>query len=241
MELDELKQGLQGLQGDSPSDTSAQPWLSMDNLMGSYGGWIDNDRGLGELLLGQLRSRGVDTQSATEAMLREILTTLVDDLNMLQQKLTGFTQAVAQQMQEVSAVKDSVDTALAQAGGTPASQDVGGQLGPDMGGGMEPPPEGEPPAGEEMPAEGGEMPPEGGAEMPPAGEEPPAGEPPAEEPPAEEIPPEGTPSDERIKKVKGCVLSDAGMKKIIGVVQSRRKPSGMTFSPEMVSAVRRFQ
>ena len=166
MELEELKQGLQGLQDASASPVvsggTPQPWLSMDNLMGSYGGWIDNDRGLGELLLGQLRARGVDTQSATEAMLREILTTLVDDLNLLQQKLTGFTQAVAQQMQEVSAVKDSVDTALAQAGGTPASQDVGGPIGADMGGGMEPPPEAGPGGEEEIPPEdSGEMPPEG--------------------------------------------------------------------------------
>ena len=258
MELDELKQGLQGLQGGEPAvppvggDTPmpaapVQPWLNMDNLMGSYGGWIGQDRGLGELLLGQLRARGVDTQAATEAMLREILTTLVDDLNMLQQRLTGFTQAVAQQMQEVSAVKDSVDTALAQAGGTPASQDVGGPLGPDMGGGMEPPPESAPPAEGEMPPESsgemspeGEVPPEGEGEMPPAGEEPPAGEPSAEEPSAEEMPPEGTPSDARVKKIKGYVLSDAGMKKIMGTIQRNRKPAGMTFSPEMVAAVRRF-
>lgn len=242
MELDELKQGLQDLQGAEAAgvEPPAQPWLNMDNLMGSYGSWIGQDRGLGELLLGQLRARGVDTQSATEAMLREILTTLVDDLNLLQQRLTGFTQAVAQQMQEVTAVKDSVDTALAQSGGTPASQDVGVPLGADIGGGVEPP--AEPPA-EEAPVEGGEapalegeMPPEGGE---PAGEEMPP-EAPAEEPPAEEEEPvEGTPSDKRIKKVRGCVLSDSGMKKILGAVSNARKSSSFRFDPDMVAAIRR--
>lgn len=252
MELDELKQGLQDIQGGTPpaagAEAPAQPWLGMDNLMGSYGGWFGNDQGLGELLLGQLRARGVDTQAATEAMLREILTGLTDDLNLLQQKLTGFTQAVSQQMQEITNVKDSVDTALAQAGGTPAAQDVGGPVGGDMGGGMEPPPDmgaGAPPEGgvEMPPEEGGEMPPapEGeGGEMPPPEEgAAPEGEPPAP-PEGEEPPPEGTPSDARIKNIKGFVLSDSGMKKIIGVMSKPAKPKGMTFSPDIINAARRF-
>ena len=239
MELEELKQGLNGLQDAGPSPDSEQPWLNMDNLMGSYGGWFGQDKGLGELLLGQLRARGVDTQAATEAMLRELLTTLVDDLNMLQQRLTGFTQAVAQQMHEVNAVKDSVDTALAQSGGTPASQDVGGELGAGIGG-AETPLEAPSAGGEEPPAapEGGETPPEEPApeESAAAPEEPPASE---EEPVPEEMP-EGTLSDKRAKKVKGCVLSDAGMKKVIGTVSKSRGLSGFKFMPEMVAATRRF-
>lgn len=238
MELEELKQGLKDIQGDSQPETP-QPWLGMDNLMGSYGSWFGNDKGLGELLLGQLRSRGVDTQAATEAMLREILTGLVDDLNLLQQRLTGFTQAVAQQVQEVNAVKDSVDSAIAQAGGTPASLDVGE---PVAGGVGEAPVE-EPvaPAGE-VSAEGAPAPeePVPAAEPPaeaPAEEMPPAEEASAEEPPAEEEVPDETLSDKRTKKIKGYCLSDAGMKKVVAALS---KPKGFSFSPEMVAAARRF-
>ena len=229
MELEELKQGLEGIQGEGTQPQG--PWLGMDNLMNSYGGWFGNDKGLGELLLGQLRARGVDTQSATEAMLREILSGLVDDLNLLQQRLTGFTQEVAKQVQTVQAVTDSVDTALAQSGGTPESQEVTGAM----------PPEVEEPSN----AEGGEE------ELPPPAESAPSEEPQAEETPApeepsveevppaneEEVPPEETLSDKRMKKVKGCVLSDKGMKKVFGVVS---KPKGMTFSPELIAATRRL-
>ena len=86
MKLPELQQGLQDIQQKEAED-NAQPWLNMDNLMQSYGSWFDNDNGLGEMLLNQLRAHGVDTQAATESMLRELLSGLVDDLNMLQMKL----------------------------------------------------------------------------------------------------------------------------------------------------------
>jgi hypothetical protein len=212
MKLPELQQGLQDIQQKEAED-SAQPWLNMDNLMQSYGSWFDNDNGLGEMLLNQLRAHGVDTQAATESMLRELLSGLVDDLNMLQMKLTGFTSAVAQQLQQTQAVADSVQAALDGSGATPMAQQIAppestmplmNDLPPDMGqpmGGMPPemPPENAAPP--EVPPENAtppEMPPENAAppEMPPENAAPP------------EMPPEGTPSDRRIK----YVLSDSSMK-----------------------------
>lgn len=128
MELPELQQGLQNIQqANTPTEVTPPaeaPWLNMDNLMQGYGNWFGNDQGLGELLLGQLRARGVDTQAATEAMLRELLQGLVDDLNMLQQQLTGFTSAVTQQMQQTQAVADSVQAAINMQQPNPISTEI---------------------------------------------------------------------------------------------------------------------
>ena len=189
MELPELQQGLQNIQqaavppeAMSPAEA---PWLNMDNLMQGYGNWFGNDQGLGELLLGQLRARGVDTQAATEAMLRELLQGLVDDLNMLQKQLTGFTSAIAQQMQQTQAVADSVQTAIDIQQPNPTATEVTPQTSASM---------------HVM----NDMPPEQ-----PVMEQPPE-QPVMEQPPAEGTPAEGTPSDKRIK----YVLSDAGLKQI---------------------------
>ena len=200
MELPELQQGLQNIQqASTPTEVTPPaeaPWLNMDNLMQGYGNWFGNDQGLGELLLGQLRARGVDTQAATEAMLRELLQGLVDDLNMLQKQLTGFTSAIAQQMQQTQAVADSVQAAIDMQQPNPISTEI------------------IPPTGAQMPVMN-DMPPEQPVpeqpvmEQPPA-EQPPAEQPPAEQSPAEQPPAEGTPSDKRIK----YVLSDAGLKQI---------------------------
>ena len=156
MELSELQQGLQNI---SPKKETLEmppaeaPWLSMDNLMSSYGSWFDNDQGLGELLLGQLRARGVDTQSAVEAMLRQLLQDIVDDLGTLQQKLTGFISSIHKQMQDTQAVADSVQAALDMKDAKPSATEV------------PPPPMPTPDAGMTMPPEGAPMPPEG-APMP---------------------------------------------------------------------------
>ena len=190
MELPELQQGLQNIQqANTPTEVTPPaeaPWLNMDNLMQGYGNWFGNDQGLGELLLGQLRARGVDTQAATEAMLRELLQGLVDDLNMLQQQLTGFTSAVAQQMQQTQAVADSVQAAINMQQPNPISTEI------------------IPPTGAQMPIMN-DMPPEQ-----PVMEQPPAEGTPSEQPVMEQPPAEGTPSDKRIK----YVLSDAGLKQI---------------------------
>ena len=207
MELPELQQGLQNIQqAQLPPDAAPAaeaPWLNMDNLMQGYGNWFDNDKGLGEMLLSQLRSHGVNTQAATEAMLRELLQGLVDDLNMLQQKLTGFTTAIAQQMQQTQAVADSVQSAIDSQQPNPTAL----QMQPPMGAVMpqmnDVPPDIGADFGEQPPAE---QPP---AEQPPA-EQPPAEQPPAEQPPAEQPPAEMTVSDIRTK----YVLSDAGLKQI---------------------------
>ena len=163
MELPELQQGLQNIQqANTPTEVTPPaeaPWLNMDNLMQGYGNWFGNDQGLGELLLGQLRARGVDTQAATEAMLREILQGLVDDLNMLQQQLTGFTSAVAQQMQQTQAVADSVQAAINMQQPNPISTEI------------------IPPTGAQMPIMNDMSP-----------EQPPAEQPPAEGTPAEGTP-----------------------------------------------------
>ena len=200
MELPELQQGLQNIQqANTPTEVTPPaeaPWLNMDNLMQGYGNWFGNDQGLGELLLGQLRARGVDTQAATEAMLRELLQGLVDDLNMLQQQLTGFTSAVAQQMQQTQAVADSVQAAINMQQPNPISTEI------------------IPPTGAQTPIMN-DMPPEQSAPEQPvmeqsAPEQSAPEQPPAEGTPSEQPPAEGTPSDKRIK----YVLSDAGLKQI---------------------------
>ena len=158
MELPELQQGLQEIQQTQAPEgmpaapempAATPPWLSMDNLMQGYGSWFGNDSGLGELLLGQLRAHGVDTQAATEAMLRELLSGLVDDLNMLQMKLSGFTSAISQQLQQTQAVADSVQSALDASGASPTAQQIMppesgmpmmNDLPPDMGQDMGAPP-----------------------------------------------------------------------------------------------------
>ena len=193
MELPELQQGLQNIQqAQLPPDAAPAaeaPWLNMDNLMQGYGNWFDNDKGLGEMLLSQLRSHGVDTQAATEAMLRELLQGLVDDLNMLQQKLTGFTTAIAQQMQQTQAVADSVQSAIDSQQPNPTALQM------------------QPPMGAVMP-QMNDVPPDIGADF---GAQPPAEQPPAEQPPAEQPPaPDATLSDKNMK----YVLSDAGLKQI---------------------------
>ena len=204
MELPELQQGLQNIQQAAvPPEampTAEAPWLNMDNLMQGYGNWFGNDQGLGELLLGQLRARGVDTQAATEAMLRELLQGLVDDLNMLQKQLTGFTSAIAQQMQQTQAVADSVQTAIdiqqpnttatEITPQTSASMPVMNDMSPDMNFDM-----GEP-ATEQLPPEAD-----------------------TNEVTAKQ--PVGTPSDRNIK----YVLSDAIMKHINKAVSERKNNS----------------
>ena len=210
MELPELKQGLQNIQQAAvPPEampTAEAPWLNMDNLMQGYGNWFGNDQGLGELLLGQLRARGVDTQAATEAMLRELLQGLVDDLNTLQKQLTGFTSAVAQQMQQTQAVADSVQTAIDMQQPNPTATEVTPQTSASM-------------------HVINDMPPEQPVMEQPVMEQPPEQpvmEQPPEQPATEQLPPEadtneatvkqpvGTTSDRRVK----YVLSDAGLKQI---------------------------
>ena len=225
MELSELQQGLQNI---SPKKETLEmppaeaPWLSMDNLMSSYGSWFDNDQGLGELLLGQLRARGVDTQSAVEAMLRQLLQDIVDDLGTLQQKLTGFISSIHKQMQDTQAVADSVQAALDMKDAKPSATEVPPPPMPTPDAGMTMPPEGAPmpPEGAPMPPEGAPMPPEGapmppeGAPMPPEGAPmPPEGAP---MPPEGAPMPQGTPSDRRIKNVRRLqdTLSDMRMKRI---------------------------
>ena len=219
MELPELQQGLQNIQQAAvPPEampTAEAPWLNMDNLMQGYGNWFGNDQGLGELLLGQLRARGVDTQAATEAMLRELLQGLVDDLNMLQKQLTGFTSAIAQQMQQTQAVADSVQTAIDIQQPNTTATEITPQTSASMPvmNDMSP----EQPVMNDMSPEQPvmEQPPEQ-----PVMEQPPE-QPVMEQPPAEVTPAEGTPSDKHIK----YVLSDAGLKQIKQRFKSKKNTS----------------
>ena len=208
MELPELQQGLQNIQqANTPTEVTPPaeaPWLNMDNLMQGYGNWFGNDQGLGELLLGQLRARGVDTQAATEAILRELLQGLVDDLNMLQQQLTGFTSTVAQQMQQTQAVADSVQAAINMQQPNPISTEITAPTDTQM------------PVMNDMPPDMGEPATE---QLPPEAD---TNEATAEQHATEQLPPEadtneataeqpvGTTSDRRAK----YVLSDAGLKQI---------------------------
>lgn len=211
MELSELKKGLDevGASGAPAAETApasgaeanAAPWLNMDSLMGSYGKWYGDDAALGEMLLGQLRAHGVDTQAATEAMLRELLNGLVDDLNMLQQKLSFFISDVSQEINQAQAVSDSIQTAIDSQNPKPAATDILPPQGAEMpqmndmpvpeGGNMGPAPEtatpGEPEQAPETPA------PDTGTPETPAPETPAPETPPA---------PEGTVSDARQKKIR---------------------------------------
>ena len=229
MELPELQQGLQNIQqGQLPPEAAAAPdapWLSMDNMMNNYGNWFGNDAGLGEMLLGQLRARGVDTQAATEAMLRELLGGLVNDLNLMQQKLSVFISEIAQQTQQTQAVADSIQAAIdgqnpnAMATEvlppTGAESPVMNDIPPDMGTGGEatmPPVDSNAPA--EPPAE---------QPAPEAPAEPPAEQPSPEAPaqPDESAPKEKG-SDVNIKNVK-YTISDASMKRIHATMAERKK------------------
>ena len=224
MELPELEQGLQNIQQTDQTPASAvpaTPWLTMDSLMQDYGSWFGNDKGLGEMLLGQLRAHNVDTQAATEAMLRELLQGLVDDLNVLQERLMGFVQATSQQLQSTQAVADSIQTALVQSGASPEATTI---MPPEMSNpAIEVPPEMSNPASEVPPeAAQSEVPPEAAqSEVPPEMSNPASEVPP--ESAQSEVPPEptGTPSDVNIKKV--YTLSDASMKKLVGKMKARRQ------------------
>ena len=224
MELPELEQGLQNIQQTDQTPASAvlaTPWLTMDSLMQDYGSWFGNDKGLGEMLLGQLRAHNVDTQAATEAMLRELLQGLVDDLNVLQERLMGFVQATSQQLQSTQAVADSIQTALVQSGASPEATTI---MPPEMSNpAIEVPPEMSNPASEVPPeAAQSEVPPEmsnPASEVPPEAAQ-------SEVPPEaaqSEVPPEPTctPSDVNTKKV--YTLSDASMKKLVGKMKARRQ------------------
>lgn len=236
MELEELQQGLQDIkEGQMPpaQPETPAPWLNMDNMMSSYGNWFGNDKGLGEMLLGQLRARGVDTQAATEAMLRELLGGLVNDLNLMQQKLSVFISEIAQQVQQTQAVADSIQAAvdgqnpdamatevLPPAG---AESPVMNDIPPDMGAGGEP----------TMPPEDSNIPPEQPPMEEPAPEEPPAEEPTPAQPDEEADKEKG--SDRKIKDVK-CTISDAGMKRIHATMAERKKQRGSALSSNILAA-----
>lgn len=241
MELPELEQGLQEIQQAPASPdvaiaTAEAPWLSMDNLMQGYGNWFGNDQGLGEMLLGQLRAHGVDTQAATEAMLRELLQGLVDDMNTLQQRLSGFTSAIAQQMQQTQAVADSVEAALNSQAPNPMAQQI---VPPDMPMMNDIPPE----TGADM----GPVPPAPDAQPAAQAEQtdvPPAPEAPAEQPaPAPQ--PEGTVSDAKEKNIvkpvakKKFTLSDAAMKtlkaKLSPKPKAPSKPAGTSMNMNILA------
>lgn len=247
MELPELQQGLQNIQQEQlPPEAAAAPdapWLSMDNMMNNYGNWFGNDAGLGEMLLGQLRARGVDTQAATEAMLRELLGGLVNDLNLMQQKLSVFISEIMQQTQQTQAVADSIQAAIdgqnpnAMATEvlppTGAESPVMNDIPPDMG-----------PGGEAtMPPVDSNVPPEQPPAEQPAPEapaEPPAEQPAPEAPEAPTEKPKDTTSDARVKNIiSKYVLSDEHLKTVKAMrarKQARQeKPNGALINSNILA------
>lgn len=212
MDLPELKQGLNNIDNAAPAVAAADGYLTLDNLMRDYGPWFGNNAALGETLLGELRAQGVDTQAATEAMLREVLTGLVNDWQTLGQNLQTFQQMIAEQTQQAQAVTDAVSNALAKTGG-PA---------PDM---TLPP--------VDMPLDMSVPAPDSGTAAPPVDTVPPTevplaegntpnGEPQAE-PPVDASPqptgPSGAaPSIAKDPTAPGAVLSDARKKSIISAL-----------------------
>jgi len=183
--------------------TAAAPYLTQENFNTDFGQWFNNDANIGAALFQQMSAMGVDTKSATEAALRNVLEDVVNRSRALMQQLSFFISNFMQQTNQMAAMSAAVNNALAMNGEPIPQVNVGNPPPeePAMGmGGEEPPP---PPEG------GGEMPPEGeggGEETPP----PPEGG--GEEPP----PPEGTPSDNRVKNVQSpkYVVSDAQAKNI---------------------------
>jgi len=247
MELPELQEGLQNIEQDAtasdaidlPPETetspvSEAPWeLNADSMRNTFGAWYGNDDRLGEMFLAQLRAHGVDTKAATEAMLRELLSGLVGDINLLQSKLSGFISELSKQSQKTQAVVDSVQAAIDNQNPDAVALNINppsaampqfNDLNIDSGMNGEMPPDTGAGAGEMPPDTGagaGEMPPDTGAG---AGEMPPdtgAG-----------LPPEEKPSDRRIKNV----LSDERLKKIKAKLLSNRKPKGKNISSNIIAA-----
>ena len=225
MELPELQEGLQNIEQDAtasdaidlPPETetspvSEAPWeLNADSMRNTFGAWYGNDDRLGEMFLAQLRAHGVDTKAATEAMLRELLSGLVGDINLLQSKLSGFISELSKQSQKTQAVVDSVQAAIDNQNPDAVALNIN-------------PPSAAMPQFNDLNIDSGmngEMPPDTGAG---AGEMPPdtgAG-----------LPPEEKPSDRRIKNV----LSDERLKKIKAKLLSNRKPKGKNISSNIIAA-----
>ncbi len=182
---------------------AAAPYLTQENFNTDFGQWFNNDANIGAALFQQMSAMGVDTKSATEAALRNVLEDVVNRSRALMQQLSFFISNFMQQTNQMAAMSAAVNNALAMNGEPIPQVNVGNPPPeePAMGmGGEEPPPP--PPEG------GGEMPPEGGGEEPP-----PPSEGGGEEPPP---PPEDTPSDSRVKNVQSpkYVVSDAQAKNI---------------------------
>lgn len=186
---------------------AAAPYLTQENFNTDFGQWFNNDANIGAALFQQMSAMGVDTKSATEAALRNVLEDVVNRSRALMQQLSFFISNFMQQTNQMAAMSAAVNNALAMNGEPIPQVNVGNPPPeePAMGmGGEEPPP---PPSegGGEMPPEG-----EGGGELPPP---PPEGG--GEEPPPPP-PPEETPSDSRVKNVQSpkYVVSDAQAKNI---------------------------
>lgn len=249
MELPELQQGLENIQQAAPgaavmeppvAPAAEAPWeLNYENLDSAFGEDWSNDRGLGELLLQQLRMRGVDTRAATESMLNELLGGLVNDMNRMQSLLTKFIAKLAQQTQKAQAVTDAVETALMQQNpdaiatqvlppqGTEAP--VMNDIPPEMGAGDTAPNQ---PAAPENEQSAPETPTEPPAEAP-APETPTPTETPAE---PDESAPKEKGSDVNIKNVK-YTISDAGMKRIRATMAERKKRNqGNTLNNNILAA-----
>lgn len=196
-----------GAEGGAPMGAApapAAPYLTQENFNTDFGQWFNNDANIGAALFQQMAAMGVDTKSATEAALRNVLEDVVNRSRALMQQLSFFISNFMQQTNQMAAMSAAVNNALAMNGEPIPQVNVGNPPPeePAMGmGGEEPPPP--PPEGE------GEMPPEGEG----GGEEPP---PPPPEGGGEEPPPEGTPSDSRVKNVQNpkYVVSDAQAKNI---------------------------
>lgn len=180
---------------------AAAPYLTQENFNTDFGQWFNNDANIGAALFQQMSAMGVDTKSATEAALRNVLEDVVNRSRALMQQLSFFISNFMQQTNQMAAMSAAVNNALAMNGEPIPQVNVGNPPPeePAMGmGGEEPPPPPPSEGGEEMPQEGGEEPPpppEGGGEEPP---------------------PEGTPSDSRVKNVQSpkYVVSDAQAKNI---------------------------
>ena len=213
-----------------PASTDTQPpapsYLTMDNFNNDFGQWFNNDSDLGEELFRQMNIMGVDTKTATEAALRNVLEDVVNRSRAIMQQLSFFISNVMQQTNQMSQMSAAVNNALAMKGEPIPTVNIGN-----------PPPD-EPNFGAMGEAGAEPMPPtDAGA----AGEMPPPDAGGGEfEPPPEEMPPEETPSDARIKNVQTgkYVVSDAQAKNIFRQMKSYSANGNGNQRSNILSAVR---
>ena len=255
MDKEELENGMKDAKKESGKKESGGKegggWSpSLDWVIDSVGPFFNNNKGIGELLLDQLNSSGINTERIALAGMVDVLKQfsreykelgqiLGDNLSRIEDlsdQSDDLAQAIRDLVKEMGGsseeapqipTEDIGADVMADAGAPPPDTGAGGDMGaapPDMGAGGDmgaPPPDMG--GGMDMGMDMGGMPPDmgGGMDM---------GAPPlgagggmdmgGMPPDMGGAPPAGVPSDEGVKNVKKYVLSDEQLKSIAGRLSS---------------------